>query len=149
MVWLVGNGAGVQLGQAEQWRPRKIVLGMADAAFAGQMRAWAEAQGIEVSDADDGATAYDDIVVLGGDAALCEQVFPRLANGGVFNLVLDQPLDRPVAVDIGRMHYDHLAVVGTATADLSAAYQPVRTQLKAGGNTLLLGVAGPMGQMCC
>ncbi len=147
VVWLVGNGAGVQLGQAEQWRPRKVVLGMADTAFAGQVRAWAEAQGIEVSAADDGATAYDDIVVLGGDAALCEQVFPRLANGGVFNLVLDQPLDRPVAVDIGRMHYDHLAVVGTATADLSAAYQPVRTQLKAGGNTLLLGVAGPMGQM--
>ncbi len=147
VVWLVGNGAGVKLGQAESWRPRKVVLGMADSAFADQVRAWAQAQGIEVVDADDGVTAYDDIVVLGGDGALCEQVFGRLANGGVFNLVLDQPLDRPVAVDIGRMHYDHLAVVGTATADLSAAYQPVRTQLKAGGNTLLLGVAGPMGQM--
>ena len=147
VVWLVGNGAGVQLGLAESWRPRKVVLGMADAAFAGQVRAWARAQGIEVSDADDGETLYDDIVVLGGDAMLCEQVFGRLAKGGVFNLVLDQPLDRPVAVDIGRMHYDHLSVIGTVTDDLSAAYQPVRTQLKEGGNTLLLGVAGPMGQM--
>ena len=64
---------------------------------------------------DDGETRYDDIVVLGGDAALCEQVFGRLADGGVFNLVLDQPLERPVAVDIGRMHYDHLSVIGTVT----------------------------------
>ena len=147
VVWLVGNGAGVQLGLAAGWRPRKVVLGVADAAFAEQVRSWAKVQGIEVSEADDGATPYDDIVVLGGDAALCEQVFGRLANGGVFNLVLDQPLDRPTAVDIGRMHYDHLSVIGTVASDLSAAYQPVRTQLKAGGKTLLVGVAGPMGQM--
>ena len=114
---------------------------------ASRVRTWAQAQGIEVAEADDGATQYDDIVVLGGDAALCEQVFGRLANGGIFNLVLGQPLDRPAAVDIGRMHYDHLSVIGTSTADLSAAYQPVRTQLQEGGKTLLLGVAGPMGQM--
>lgn len=66
---------------------------------------------------------------------------------GHLNLVLGQPLDRPAAVDIGRMHYDHLGAIGTTTADLSAAYQPVRTQLQEGGKTLLLGVAGPMGQM--
>ena len=143
VVWLIGNGAGVQLGLAETWRPRKVVLDATDAAFAERVRTWAQAQGIEVSAADDGETRYDDIVVLGGDAALCERVFGRLADGGVFNLVLDQPLDRPVAVDIGRMHYDHLSVIGTvisdSSADLSAAYQPIRTQLKKGGNALLLG----------
>jgi hypothetical protein len=138
VVWLVGDGAGVQLGLAETWGPRKVVLGVTDAAFAGRVRAWAAAHGIEVSDADDGATPYDDIVVLGGDAALCEQAFGRLANGGVFNVVQGQPFDRPVAVDIGRMHYDHLSVVGTTTADLSAAYQPVRTQLQAMGQMHLM-----------
>ncbi|PJF45798.1 MAG: hypothetical protein CUN48_17060, partial [Candidatus Thermofonsia Clade 3 bacterium] len=87
------------------------------------------------------------IVVLGHDAALCERIFGRLANGAIFNLVLDQPLDRPVAVDIGRMHYDHLLVVGSDAPDLSTAYAPVRTQLKAGGRCWILGAAGPMGQM--
>ncbi len=93
------------------------------------------------------ATRYDDIVVLGGDAELCERVFGRLANSAIFNLVLGEPLARAVSVDIGRMHYDNLLVVGTDQADLSAAYQPVRTQLKAGGVTWVLGAAGPMGQM--
>ena len=147
VVWLVGSGAGMELGKAANWRPRKAVLDLTDAAFAEQVRAWAASADIEVQERDDGGTRYDDIVVLGGDAALCERVFPRLANGAIFNLVLDKALDRPVAVDIGRMHYDHLLVAGTASNDLSAAYLPVRTQLKAGGRCWILGAAGPMGQM--
>lgn len=146
-VWLVGSGAGVQLGRAEDWRPAKVVLDVSDAAFAERVRAWAGQNGVEVLAGDDGSARYDDIVVLQGDAGLCEQVFGRLANGGMFNLVLGQPLERPVSVDIGRMHYDHLFVVGTDSADLSAAYQPARTQLKPGGVTWVLGAAGPMGQM--
>jgi hypothetical protein len=111
------------------------------------MRQWGEQTGVTIVEGDDGSTRYNDIVVLGGDTELCERVFGRLANGGVFNLVLGKPLDRPVAVDIGRIHYDHLLVVGAGDGDLSAAYQPVRTQLKAGGITAMLGAAGPMGQM--
>jgi hypothetical protein len=129
------------------WRPAKVVLDVADAAFAGAVRAWAEAAGVTVQSGDDGATRYDDIVVLGADAELCERAFPRMANGAILNLVLDRPLDRTVAVDIGRMHYDHLLVVGTDTGDLAAAYTPVRTQLKPGGRCWILGAAGPMGQM--
>ena len=145
--WLVGNGAGVTLGAAVDWRPAKVVLDVTDAAFAGQVRAWAASAGVAVQAGDDGSTRYNDIVVLGGDAALCERVFPRLANGAIFNLVLDKPLERPVAVDIGRMHYDNLLVAGTDSKDLSAAYTPVRTQLKEGGACWILGAAGPMGQM--
>jgi threonine dehydrogenase-like Zn-dependent dehydrogenase len=147
VVWLVGDGAGLRLGQATNWRPKKVVLDVQDAEFAAQVRQWGTQTGVEVVDGDDGATRYNDIVVLQGDVALCERVFSRLANGGIFNLVLGQPLDRLVSVDIGRMHYDHLLVVGTDNADLSVAYQPVRTQLKAGGVTWVLGAAGPMGQM--
>lgn len=147
VVWLVGDGRGVRLGKATAWRPAKVVLDVSDSEFAGQVRAWAASAGVIVQEGDDGATKYDDIVVLGHDAALCERVFPRLANGAIFNVVLDQPLLRPVAVDIGRMHYDHLLVIGTDTNDLSAAYTPVRTQLKAGGRCWILGAAGPMGQM--
>ena len=146
-VWLVGDGAGVRLGRAVTWKPRQVVLDVQDATFAESVRSWAHAQGIEVVEGDDGESRYDDIVVLGGDAALCEQVFGRLAHSGSFNLVLGGPLDRPVSVDIGRMHYDNLLVVGTDQLDLSAAYQPVRTQLKEHGVTWVLGAAGPMGQM--
>ncbi len=147
IVWLLGNGAGVNLGRAVGWRPRKIVLDVTDKAFADTVKTWAKEVGIEVVEGDDGETAYDDIVVLGGDAEGCEQVFGRLAKGAIFNLVLDKPLARPVAVDIGRMHYDNLLVAGTDSNDLSAAYAPVRTQLKPGGVTWVLGAAGPMGQM--
>jgi threonine dehydrogenase-like Zn-dependent dehydrogenase len=147
IVWLVGDGSGVQLGKAVDWRPAKVVLDVSDTNFAEAVKAWAASAGVSVQEGDDGATQYDDIVVLGHDAALCERVFPRLAKGAIFNLVLDQPLDHPVAVDIGRMHYDHLLVAGTDAADLSAAYAPVRTQLKAGGRCWILGAAGPMGQM--
>jgi threonine dehydrogenase-like Zn-dependent dehydrogenase len=146
-VWLVGSGAGIRLGKAEGWRPAKVVLDVSDAALAETVRAWAQQNGVQVAEGDDGSARYDDIVVLGGDADLCERVFGRLANGGMFNLVLGQPLDRPVSVDIGRMHYDHLYVVGTDSNDLSAAYGPARTQLKEGGVTWVLGAAGPMGQM--
>ena len=147
VVWLVGDGRGVELGAAANWRPAKVVLDVADAAFAGAVRVWAEAAGVTVQSGDDGVTRYDDIVVLGADAELCERAFPRMANGAILNLVLDRPLDRTVAVDIGRMHYDHLLLVGTDTGDLAAGYAPVRTQLKPGGRCWILGAAGPMGQM--
>lgn len=146
-VWLVGDGRGARLGAAVNWRPAKVVLDVTDHAFADEVRAWAAGAGVAIQEGDDGATRYDDIVILGADAARCEAAFPRMANGAILNLVLDQPLTRPVAVDIGRMHYDHLLVVGTDTGDLGAAYAPVRTQLKPGGRCWILGAAGPMGQM--
>ncbi|MBK8046396.1 MAG: alcohol dehydrogenase catalytic domain-containing protein [Anaerolineales bacterium] len=146
-VWLIGNGAGIQLGKAVDWRPQTVVLDVTDAESAAQVRRWANAAGVEVKNGDDGTMRYDDIVVLQGDADLCERVFGRLANGGIFNLVESAPLPRAVSVDIGRMHYDHLLVVGTDEPDLSVAYTPVRTQLKPGGVTWVLGAAGPMGQM--
>ena len=146
-VWLVGNGDGIRFGLASTWRPAKVVLDASDAAFADRVRKWAHETGIEVVEGDDGTTRYDDIVVLQGDVELAERGFGRLANGGIFNVVLGLPFARPVSVDIGRMHYDHLFVVGTDTADLSVAYQPARTQLKPDGVTWVLGAAGPMGQM--
>jgi threonine dehydrogenase-like Zn-dependent dehydrogenase len=146
-VWLLGNGAGVRFGLASTWRPAKVVLEVSDEAFAARVRKWGQECGVTVVESDDGETRYDDIVVLQGDVALCEKAFGRLANGGMFNIMLGAPLAGPVSVDIGRMHYDHLYVVGTDTADISVAYQPARTQLKPGGVAWVLGAAGPMGQM--
>jgi threonine dehydrogenase-like Zn-dependent dehydrogenase len=145
-VWIVGDGAGAQLGRAEQWHPSQIVVELSDEDFAARVRAWASQSGI-VEIKEDGARQYDDIVVLGNDPELIERTFARLAKGGLFNVVTQQDVPRRVELDVGRMHYDDLGVVGTTASDLSSAYQPIRTELKPGGITWILGAGGPMGHM--
>lgn len=150
MVWIVGDGAGVSLGAAEAWRPRGVVLEATDPNFRRSMRDWAANTGVTVGDADDaddGERLYDDIVVLSNDPDLIERAFKRLANGGAFAIVSAQPVARKVQLDIGRIHYDKLALMGTTSSDISAAYTPIRTDVKPGGRMLAIGAAGPMGQM--
>ena len=146
VVWLTGDGAGVGMGTAVDWQPKSVMLDVRDETFTAQVRAWAKDKGVSIVE-DDGEQRFDDIVVLSNNPDLIEQAFKRLANGGVFNVVSAQPIVRTVSLDIGRMHYDNLMTVGTDGADLSAAYSPVRTQLKPGGATWILGAAGPMGHM--
>ncbi|HXF62075.1 MAG TPA: alcohol dehydrogenase catalytic domain-containing protein [Caldilineaceae bacterium] len=145
-VWLVGDGRGMSLGRAQEWRPERLALDLGDEAFADEVRSWAEEAGVTLI-ADSSDIRYDDIVVLSADPNLIERAFPRLAKGGVFAVVTDQEVPRPVQLDIGRLHYDHLAVLGATGADLSAAYAPIRTQLRPGGLTWILGAGGPMGHM--
>lgn len=146
LLLITGSGAGAELGAAHAWRPRAVALDVADTAFEGQVRAWAAAAGIPIAQ-DAPGVRYDDIVVVGGDAATVEAAFTRLANGGMFAVVGSRNVERPVSLDIGRMHYDHLALVGSEEHDISAAYTPIRTQLRPGGATWVLGAAGPMGHM--
>ena len=100
---------------------------------------------------DDAERTYDDIVVLSNDPELIERSFARLGRGGTFAVVTDQEIPRRVSLDVGRLHYDKLLLLGTTAPrglpDLSAAYAPVRTQLKPGGLTWILGAGGPMGHM--
>lgn len=141
-----GDGSGVELGEAVNWRPDQMVLDVSDAAFADQVRKWTQGAGVTLID-DDGEMMFDDIVLLTNDPDAIEATFPRLVKGGVFNVVSDKPIPRRVELDIGRIHYDRLLAVGTAEHDLSAAYAPVRTHLKTGGQAWMLGAAGPMGHM--
>jgi D-arabinose 1-dehydrogenase-like Zn-dependent alcohol dehydrogenase len=145
-LWIVGNGAGATLGRAMNWRPAQVVVDVADAEFAELVRTWAAKNGVELLE-DDGQRQYDDVVVLDNDPELIEQTFARLAKGGLFNVVTEQDVPRRVQLDIGRMHYDDLGAVGTTHNDVSSAYQPIRTQLKPGGVTWILGAGGPMGHM--
>lgn len=147
VVYLGGDGRGAQLGAAAGWSPATIVLDVEDGALASTVTEWATARGIEVLRADDGQRQYDDIVILSSDPTLIERMFVRLARGGAFNIVTDEVVARNVSLDIGRLHYDGLALVGTNKSDLSAAYTPIRTELKPGGVMWALGAAGPMGQM--
>lgn len=153
-LWIVGDGAGLALGATADWRPGRVVIDVSDEAFAAAVREWAAAAQIDVVAGDEAAdtdadsdTLYDDIVVCSHDPALIERAFARLAKGGMFALVTDQPVTRRVSLDVGRLHYDHLILVGTPGPDLSAAYAPIRTQLRPDGVTWVLGAGGPMGHM--
>ena len=93
---------------------------------------------------------FDDIVMLGthsaGDIA---RAADAMAFRGTLNIVSDTPLDGPVEIDIGRIHYHYTAYVGTNGLDVEAAYgeERNRAELRPGGVTVVVGAAGPMGQM--
>src|SRR5204862_857868 len=65
------------------------------------------------------------------------------------NIVSDRPLDAPVDIDIGRIHYHYTAYVGTSGTDVTASYGESRNraELLPGGIAVVVGAAGPMGQM--
>jgi threonine dehydrogenase-like Zn-dependent dehydrogenase len=93
---------------------------------------------------------YDDVVVLGiQDPALVGRGADALAFRGVVNIVSDAPLAGPVEIDVGRIHYHYTAYVGTSGLDVDAAYgeRRNRADVRPGGVAVIVGAAGPMGQM--
>ncbi len=93
---------------------------------------------------------FDDIVYFGADAAAAEQLFAKLAPGGLLAIVQDGgKFGRPVETQIGRVHYGGIRIVGTAGADPAAAYAavPATAEIRAGDKINIVGAAGPMGTM--
>jgi threonine dehydrogenase-like Zn-dependent dehydrogenase len=93
---------------------------------------------------------FDDIILLAPTlAAEVGRAADALTFRGVMNLVADEPLDGDVEIDIGRIHYHYTAYVGTTGLDVAAAYGDVRNraELRPGGVAVVVGAAGPMGQM--
>ncbi|MBL8130680.1 MAG: alcohol dehydrogenase catalytic domain-containing protein [Anaerolineae bacterium] len=133
--------------------PARLLLTDVPAGFDAWLRERAAALGVEVIDAPDAANppveSVDDIILLGASADLIEASSPRLANFGVFAIVTDQPMPRPVQIDVGRVHYNRWVYVGGTSPDIAQAYsaKPVRSELKAGGRAWFIGAAGPMGRM--
>jgi threonine dehydrogenase-like Zn-dependent dehydrogenase len=91
---------------------------------------------------------FDDILLFGEPTpALLEVCLDALAYGGHLSFTCHRPLP-PVPVDVGRLHYDRLMVMGTTSWDISDALAHTRsTQLQPGESLLLLGAGGPMGHM--
>ncbi|MGD9369582.1 MAG: zinc-binding dehydrogenase [Desulfobacteraceae bacterium] len=93
---------------------------------------------------------FDDIVVL--DPASSDAVgtiAQHIARRGTLNLVGETPLDGMVPADVGRLHYDYIAFLGTQGPDVAAAYGSVRNrcELVPQGVAVFVGAGGPMGQM--
>jgi threonine dehydrogenase-like Zn-dependent dehydrogenase len=97
-----------------------------------------------------GGAGFDDIVILNPASAEAVSAIARhSARRGTCNLVGSRPLDGLVQVDLGRLHYDYIAFIGTRAIDIAAAYGEARNrcELRAGGTTVFIGAGGPMGQM--
>ena len=93
---------------------------------------------------------FDDIVALNPTSAdTVSQIARFIARRGTCNLVGTNPLDGLAPVDLGRLHYDYIAFIGTNGTDIAASYGEDRNrcELRPGGSTVFIGAGGPMGQM--
>ncbi|UCH62663.1 MAG: zinc-binding dehydrogenase [Fidelibacterota bacterium] len=93
---------------------------------------------------------FDDIVLLNPRSSrTVSEAIKLTARRGTFNIVGHTALDGPVTVDVGRIHYDYIAYIGTHGPDIAASYGETRNrcELRAGGTALFVGAGGPMGQM--
>jgi len=93
---------------------------------------------------------FDDIILFGAETSLAEILDGRLAKGGVLNLVLaGTTFDRPVSLDVGRIHYGGTRIVGTMSANIAEGYGmiPATGEARDGATSLVVGAGGPMGQM--
>ncbi len=93
---------------------------------------------------------YDDIVYAGTNPEIVEMLWPKLATGGILNLVLGGGrLPRPVKVPLGGVHYSNLRVVGTAGLRAADGYAriPYSGEMPSPGIVRVIGAGGPMGMM--
>jgi threonine dehydrogenase-like Zn-dependent dehydrogenase len=96
------------------------------------------------------AGAFDDILYFGADPDRLEAVQGLLAPGGVLDVVLaGRRVGRPVAVDVGRVHYDLVRWLGTPGPSAAEGYAiaPEDVELRDGERVAVIGAAGPMGFM--
>lgn len=144
--------------------PGSFVLTNAPPALAAEVAAQAQARGAQVIIKDDiapvdypalrdaltGGAGFDDVIVLGPRSAHAVGEAAKLvARRGTFNVVGGAPLDGLVPVDVGRIHYDYIAFLGNRGPNAAASYGEAknRCELRPGGVALVIGAAGPMGQM--
>ena len=143
--------------------PKKIVLSDVPAKFKElvQEKVNPEAEVIEINDLtpDDfedlnqricDGKGFDDIVLLAPkSAALVNEAAKLIGFRGTFNIVSTQPLDGPVKIDPGRVHYHYTTFIGNTSDDIAASYGEARNrcELLPGGTLVVVGAGGPMGQM--
>jgi threonine dehydrogenase-like Zn-dependent dehydrogenase len=94
--------------------------------------------------------AYDDVLYFGSRPETVEQLFPKVAVGGLFNIVQGGgKFGRAVVSQVGRVHYGGIRVVGSAGSDPAAgmAAIPPTAEIRPNDKINILGAAGPMGTM--
>jgi len=94
--------------------------------------------------------AFDDIVYFGADKGTIEILNDKLAAKGIINIVLGgQSIGTDVSVGVGRTHYGLTRWIGTVGSNAAESYKniPADGEVRKGDTALIVGAAGPMGQM--
>jgi threonine dehydrogenase-like Zn-dependent dehydrogenase len=91
---------------------------------------------------------FTDILIFGDPTPeVLEAAQDALCYGGALSFTCHRAM-LPVPVDVGRLHYDRLLVMGTSSWDITDAYRHTRdASLRKGDRLLLFGAGGAMGQM--
>ena len=153
-LWVVGNGERLS---ESGWRwlaqskPAVVLLSDPSGALWEQGSAILRGSGITVEEivADNVAEgSCDDIIILGVDRPQAIEWGQRAgAHSAIVCILAEQPLARPVNVDVGRIHYERHLFVGASGGRIETAYRPPRSEFLAGGRAMVVGAAGAMGQM--
>jgi threonine dehydrogenase-like Zn-dependent dehydrogenase len=101
-----------------------------------------------VAEAED--ASFDDVIYFGSNATSVECLFPKLAAGGLLNIVQGEGnFGRPVVTPVGRIHYGGIRIVGTKTRNPESAMAqiPHTTEICPHDRINIVGAAGPMGAM--
>jgi threonine dehydrogenase-like Zn-dependent dehydrogenase len=163
VVWVVGrpgDETAYQLGQTfALGLPGKVIVTDGPASLRPQLAALGlpliERSGLAASEYPalkeaESPTGFDDILILGfSDGEAIETIAKMAAPRATINLVGAQPLSRPARIDVGRIHYEYLAYLGTTGPDIGAAYGAAnnRSEVRPGGIAWVVGAGGPMGRM--
>jgi threonine dehydrogenase-like Zn-dependent dehydrogenase len=94
--------------------------------------------------------SFDDIIYFGSDKSTIDLLNDKLAPLGIINIVLGgRRIGQPVSVGVGRIHYGMRRWIGTTGDDASDSYRsvPPNGEIRPGDKLLIIGAAGPMGQM--
>jgi threonine dehydrogenase-like Zn-dependent dehydrogenase len=94
--------------------------------------------------------AFDDVIYFGSNPATVEKLFPKVAAGGLFNIVqAGGKFGRVVVSQVGRVHYGGIRLVGTTGRDPAAAMSaiPATAEIRPNDKINIIGAAGPMGTM--
>jgi threonine dehydrogenase-like Zn-dependent dehydrogenase len=156
--WIIGTSLGKQeytigAGFDQGSHPTHLLLTNIPANFREWLTERAAELGVETIDVDDPARPpleqVDDIILLGATPEIIETVSPFLADHGIMAVIAEGALERKVAIDIGRVHYNRWVYVGGTGPDVARAYSdvPVRPSLRPGGCAWFVGAGGPMGRM--
>lgn len=90
---------------------------------------------------------FDDIVLENPTPESAEAAAKRLTKNGNLYLLGEPATDGAAELDIGRIHYEGIRILGGADSLDGITQAHTRNDLLPGGAALFIGAGGPMGQM--
>jgi hypothetical protein len=97
-----------------------------------------------------GEEEFDDVLYFGAEAVTVERLFPKVAPGGLLNIVqCGETFERDVVTMVGRFHYGCIRMTGTCGWDPADSMEriPENGEIRSGDKIHVVGAGGPMGVM--